>query len=202
VSAAFPCIALTGGIACGKSAALAMFAELGARVVDADDVAHEWMGAGREGAEVVAREFGSGCLRADGSVDRTALGRLVFGDDSARRRLNALAHPAIRELLRGWRDAVRRAGVPGVAAIPLLYESGMEDDWDAVVCIVSDDEAVRARLAARGLSPDEAQARLDAQWPVGEKARRADYVIENRGTLEELRGAVARVHALLAARRG
>jgi dephospho-CoA kinase len=190
-------VALTGGIACGKSAALAMFAELGARVIDADDVAHEWMGPGASGAAAVAREFGEGILRADGSVDRAALGRLVFGDDGARRRLNALSHPAVREILREWRDGVRAEGAVGVAAIPLLYESGMEGDWDGVACIVSDDDAVRARLAARGLNPAEAQARLDAQWPVEEKARRADCVIENRGTLEELRRAVERCFAVL-----
>ena len=103
MSAVFPCIALTGGIACGKSAALAMFAELGARVIDADDVAHEWMGAGAPGAEVIAREFGAEYLRADGSVNRAALGRLVFGDDGARRRLNELSHPAVREILRWQR---------------------------------------------------------------------------------------------------
>ena len=195
-------MALTGGIACGKSAALAMFAELGARVIDADDVAHEWRGAGGAGAAAVAREFGEEYLRADGSVDRAALGRLVFGDDGARRRLNALSHPAVREILRKWRDGVRAEGAVGVAAIPLLYECGMEGDWDGVVCVVADDEAVRARLAARELKPVEAQARLDAQWPVGEKARRADYVIENRGTLEELRGEVERCWAVLMAGEG
>lgn len=199
MSAAFPCVALTGGIACGKSAALAMFAELGARVIDADDAAHGWMAAGAPGAAAVAREFGAQYLREDGSVDRAALGRLVFADDAARRRLNALSHPAVREILREWRDGVRAEGAVGVAAVPLLYESGMEGDWDAVVCIVSDDAAVRARLAARGLDPAEAQARLDAQWPVEEKARRADFVIENRGTLEELRGEVARLYAVLRA---
>ena len=88
-----------------------------------------------------------------------------------------------------------------MAAIPLLYECGMEGDWDGVACVVADDEAVRARLAARGLGPEEAQARLDAQWPVEEKARRADYVIENRGTLEELRGEVERLYAVLRAKR-
>ena len=196
---ASPAIALTGGIACGKSAALAMFAELGARVIDADDVAHAWMAAGASGAAAIAREFGAEYLRPDGAVDRAALGRLVFADDAARRRLNELSHPAVRDILRTWRDGVKKTGPLGVAAIPLLYESGMEGDWDAVACIVSDDASVRARLAARGLSPDDAQARLDAQWPVAEKARRADFVLDNSGTLADLRSAVVRLRDRLLA---
>ena len=193
---AFRAIALTGGIACGKSTALAMFREAGCETIDADDVAHDWMGPGGEGAEAVAREFGAGLIGPDGGVDRKALGRIVFADPSARERLNALSHPAIRSLLLRWRDGVR--GI-GVAAIPLLFESGWQGDWDGVVCIVAPEEAVMARLAGRSLSPEEARARIAAQWPPEEKARRATWILPNDGTREALR---SRVRELVEAWRG
>ncbi|MBR6022594.1 MAG: dephospho-CoA kinase [Kiritimatiellae bacterium] len=184
---AFRAIALTGGIACGKSTALAMFREAGCETIDADDVAHEWMGPGGEGAAAIAREFGAGVMAPNGGVDRKALGRIVFADPAARERLNALSHPAIRSLLLRWRGAVRDIGV---AAIPLLFESGWEGDWDGVVCITAPEDAVMRRLAGRGLSPEEARARIAAQWPLDEKARRATWVLPNGSTPGALRNLV------------
>lgn len=194
---AFRAIALTGGIACGKSTALAMFREAGCETVDADDVAHAWMAPGQEGAAAVAAEFGPGILAPDGAVDRKKLAGIVFADPAALARLNALSHPAIRARLLAWRDAQRAAGRLAVAAVPLLFESGWEGDWDATVCIVSPEPAVLSRLAARGLSPDEARARLAAQLPLAEKACRATRVLANDSTPSALRGAVAALLASL-----
>ena len=88
--------------------------------------------------------------------------------------------------MREWAAEIRRSGRFGVAAIPLLFEAGMEKDWDAVVCVASDEQAMMERLAKRGLSPEEARARIASQWPVREKAARADRVIENNGSLADL----------------
>ena len=183
-------LALTGGIACGKSTALRFFAEEGAAVIDADDVAHRWMAAGALGPGILAAEFGPGILASDGAVDRPALARIVFADRSALARLNALSHPAIRQILLDWRDAMQAAGRLAVAAIPLLFESGWEADWDATVCITAPEEEVLVRLAARGLTPEQARARIASQLPLDEKARRADLLLPNPGTLPALRASV------------
>ena len=179
-------MALTGGIACGKSEVAGFWRRWGAEVLDADEVAHGLIAPGGEGVEAVVREFGARVRAADGGVDRRALGAIVFGDPAARERLNALLHPAVIRRMRGWADGIRRAGGRGVAAVPLLYEAGLEKDWDAVVCVASDEDQILERLAGRGLTPEEARARIASQWPVREKAVRADHVIDNNGSLAEL----------------
>ena len=190
-------LALTGGIACGKSTALRMFAELGAAVIDADDVSHAWMASGAPGPGILAGGFGPGILAPDGAVDRKKLAAIVFADPAALARLNALSHPAIRRILLDWRDEMRVAGRLAVAAVPLLFESGWESDWDAAVCITAPEEDVLARLAARGLDPGAARARISSQLPLAEKARRADFVLPNPGTLSALRASVAALLARL-----
>ena len=180
------CVALTGGIACGKSTVADCWRRCGAEVLDADAVAHGLLGAGGECVEAVANEFGPQVRAADGGIDRARLAPLVFGDESARERLNALVHPAVVRRMRTWAAEVRRDGRLGVAVIPLLYEAGLEQDWDAVVCVASDEQNILERLAGRGLTPEEARARIASQWPVREKAVRADHVIDNNGSLAEL----------------
>ena len=184
------CYALTGGIACGKSTVLEMLREAGVEVIDADDVSHEWL-EGAEGKSEVAAAFGAGMLDGRGEVDRRALGQLVFGDAAARAKLEGMVHPFVRRRLAEWREGVKRAGREGVAAIPLLYEAGMEGDgWDGVICVSAPEEVMLERLKGRGLDESESRARMASQWPVAEKARRADAVIENGGTREALRAAV------------
>ena len=180
------CAALTGGIACGKSTVADFWRRWGAETLDADEVAHALIAPGGECVEAVVREFGPAVRAADGGVDRARLGSIAFADVRARARLNGLLHPAVIRRTRTWADGIRRAGKLGVAVVPLLFEVGLEKEWDAVVCVVSDEKTMLARLAGRGLSPQEAQARIDSQWPVGEKASRADRVIENNGSLAEL----------------
>ncbi len=184
------CYALTGGIACGKSTVLEMLREAGAEVVDADDLSHEWL-AGDEGKAAVAAAFGAEMLDGRGAVDRRALGRKVFGDAAARAELEGMVHPHVRRRLAEWREGVKKSGRAGVAAIPLLYEAGMDGDgWDGVICVTAPETVMLERLKGRGLDEAESRARMASQWPVAEKARRADAVIENGGTREELRTAV------------
>lgn len=180
------CVALTGGIACGKSTVADFWRQWGAEVLDADKVAHGLIAPGGECVEAVVREFGPRVRAAHGGVDRSVLGAIVFGDSSARERLNARVHPAVIRRMRAWAEGIRRESRFGVAVVPLLYEAGMEKDWDAVVCVASDETTMLERLAQRGLSPQEAQARIASQWPVREKMARADRVIENKGSLAEL----------------
>ena len=180
---------MTGGIACGKSTVADFWRQWGAEVLDADHVAHALIAPGGECAEAVAREFGVRVRAVQGGIDRTALGAVVFADPAARERLNRLLHPAVIRRMRAWADGIRRAGQRGVAVVPLLFEAGMEKEWDAVVCVAADEKTMLERLAARGLSPAEAKARIASQWPVREKRTRADRVIENNGSLAELENA-------------
>ena len=177
---------MTGGIACGKSTAADFWRQWGAEVLDADHVAHALIAPGGECVEAVAREFGDHVRAAKGGIDRNSLGAVVFRDSSARERLNRLLHPGVIRRMRAWAADVRLAGQRGVAVVPLLFEAGMEKEWDAVVCVASDEKTMLERLAKRGLSPAEAKARIASQWPVREKMTRADRVIENNGNLAEL----------------
>jgi dephospho-CoA kinase len=180
------CVALTGGIACGKSTVAGFWRQWGADVLDADDVAHGLLAPGGECVAAVAQAFGPDVRGADGGIDRARLGRIVFADPEARRRLEALVHPAVVRHMREWAAEIRRHGRLGVAVVPLLFEAGLEKDWDAVVCVASSEQTMLERLAERGLSPEEAQARIASQWPVRDKIARADHVIENNQGLAEL----------------
>ena len=180
------CVALTGGIACGKSTVAEFWRVQGAEILDADTVGHELLAPGGECVDAVLREFGPEMRSADNGVDRHRLGALVFADVRARARLNDLLHPAVIRRLRAWAEEIRRQGRLGVAVIPLLYEVGLEREWDAVVCVTSDEKTMLERLAGRGLTPAEARARIASQWPLREKIARADRVIENNGSLAEL----------------
>ena len=177
---------MTGGIACGKSTVADFWRRRGAETLDADKVAHALIEDGGECVEAVVREFGPRVRAAKGGVDRSRLGSIVFVDSSARARLNALLHPAVIRWMRAWAAHIRGEGRVGVAVVPLLFEAGMEKDWDAVVCVASDERTMLERLAQRGLSPQEAAARIASQWPVREKMARADRVIENNGSLADL----------------
>ena len=188
-------VALTGGIASGKSTCLGRFAALGAPILDADVVARDVVAPDTPGLETVVARFGDGVLTRDGRLDREALGRLVFADARARRELEAIVHPAVYEAVRRWfadLEATARAGGqpgparPGVADIPLLYETRHEGDFDRVVVAACRPDQQLARLMARdGLDEAAARQRIDAQWPLADKARLADFVIDTSGTLEE-----------------
>ena len=182
-----PVIGLTGGIACGKSVVGRLLEKRGAAVLDTDAVAHELMRKGAPLYRRMVRRFGREIVAAGGEIDRRALGGRVFASARERRALEALAHPPVRTVVRRWLKAQARAGRPAVVLVPLLFEIGWMDPWDVVVCVTARRRTALARLRGRGWSAAEARARLAAQWPVAEKARRADLVIRNNGSLDELK---------------
>ena len=179
-------VALTGGIATGKSHVLALLRDRGVPVIDADDIVHELFEADTPTSRAVALEFGDGILEAGGRVNRAVLGAKVFADAGARMRLEALVHPIVYDRIRAWFATPATSNRPmGVASIPLLYETHREGDFDAVVVTTCDASQQLQRLTARGLSEAEARLRLAAQMSAEEKAQRGDYVIWTGGTLQE-----------------
>lgn len=180
-------VALTGGIGTGKSYVLDRFRRLGVPCLDADELAHGVTAAGTEASSAIAARFGAAVLDADGAVDRPKLGAIVFADESARRDLEAIVHPAVyRAIEAGLRAFARIGGSPfAIVAIPLLYETRRESEFDCVIATVCLAEAQTSRLRARGLSEDEASRRLSAQMPAEEKAGRADFVVRTDATFAE-----------------
>lgn len=169
--------ALTGGIATGKSYCLAKFAELGATTIDADRLAREAVAPGTPGLARVVERFGADVLLPDGSLNRPALGRIVFSNRTARADLEAIVHPDVYRRISEW-FANLPSGTIAIADIPLLFETGHEHEFDRVIVVACDPAEQLRRLAVRdGLTREAAQARLDAQWPIDEKVARADHVI-------------------------
>jgi dephospho-CoA kinase len=193
-------VGLTGGIASGKSTLAAALRELGAAVIDADALARDAVRRGSPALARIANEFGPGVLGPDGELDRKAMGARVFADPAARERLEAIVHPAVRA---GVAAETARLAADGHALalydVPLLFERGLDREVDGVVVVYAPPEVQLARLQARdGMTVAEARARLEAQMPIDEKARRADVVVDNSGDLASLR---ARAAPLLAALR-
>jgi dephospho-CoA kinase len=179
-------IGLTGNIACGKSLVLRELAARGAETIDADQVARELTEPGSPILARIVEAFGHDILRPDGSLDRRALGAIVFRDPEALRRLEAITHPAIVAEIRR-RVAQSTHPVVVVDAIK-LFESSLASDCDEVWVVTCRPEQQLARLMARnGLSEEEALARIQAQPPQAEKVARADRVIDNSGSIEETR---------------
>lgn len=188
-----PVIGLTGGIGTGKSTVAAILAELGAQVIDADKIGHETYRPGSEGFARVAEAFGPGVVAPDGTIDRRALGALVFADAGARARLNAIVHPLIAsEIARRLATArVGSAGTPIVIEAAILVEAGWRSLVDQLWTVSAPRETAIARvMATRGLTRAQAEQRVEAQLPDAERRRVSDRVIENDGTLEELRAQV------------
>jgi|SRR5579872_5199149 len=179
-------VALTGGIATGKSYCLSRFAERGALTIDADALAREAVAIGSPGLAAVIAAFGSGVLAADGSLDRPALGRIVFGDGKARAALEAIVHPEVYRRIREWFANLPSGTRVAIADIPLVFETGHNHDFDrVVVAACTPEEQVRRVTARDRLSDAEARSRIAAQWPIDEKVRRASAVIwTDRGFAE------------------
>jgi dephospho-CoA kinase len=179
-------VALTGGIATGKSYVLNQFRRRGVTCLDADELAHGVTSAGTEATAAIAARFGAEILSADGSVNRAKLGAIVFGDPVARKELEAIVHP---EVYRALTASVRTAELAGdplvIADIPLLFETGAQEQFDRVIVTTCPPAVQLARLMERGLTEAAARQRLDAQWPTDAKTTRADFVIRTDGTREE-----------------
>ncbi len=176
-------VALTGGIATGKSYVLARLTHHGIPTIDADDLVHDALGANTATAVAVAAQLGTAFLKPDGSIDRALLATRVFTHPESRRRLEAIVHPVVYESIRNWFDTLN--GPLAVASIPLLYETRREADFDVVIVTICPPDMQVQRLRARGMSDVEAHQRMAAQIPAKDKAARADMVIRTDGTMAE-----------------
>lgn len=186
-------VGLTGGIGSGKSAVARRLAELGAVVIDSDRLAREVVAPGTEGLADVVAEFGAGVLAPDGGLDRAALARVVFADPAGRRRLEAIVHPRVRAAVEE-RAAAAPAGSVVVNDVPLLVEAGLADRYQVVVVVLADESRRVARLVRdRGMTEQEARARIAAQATDEQRRAVADIVIENDATLDDLAGRVDEV---------
>ena len=178
-------IGLTGGIGSGKSTVSRLLAERGALIVDADVIAREVVEPGTPGLAAVVEAFGDGVVAADGSLDRPALARVVFGDPEARARLDGIVHPLVRA-----RAAEVAAGAPPGAVVvhdvPLLVESGQAAAYDLVVVVEAAPEIRIARLVQRGLTAEDARARIAVQATDEERRAIADVLLDNSGSPEQL----------------
>jgi dephospho-CoA kinase len=193
-------VGLTGGIGSGKSEVARLLAGHGAVVVDADALAREAVAPGTPGLAAVVAEFGPEVLAADGSLDRAALGRVVFGDETRLAALEAIVHPYV-----GRRSAELMAaateGSVVVHDVPLLAEKGLQERYDVVVVVDADDDVRLRRLVeARGMSESDARARMASQAGRDARLSVADLVIANNGSLDDLHDAVDRIWATITLR--
>lgn len=188
-------IGLTGGIASGKSTVATMLRQLGAPVVDADELAREVVEPGKPALAEIAARFGEAVITADGRLDRERMGAIAFADDGARRALNAIIHPRIAE---ASQRAIAEKAAAGHAIViydaALLVENSIHHRLDGLIVVAAPDDIQIQRLIARdGIDEKAAKARLAAQLPLADKVAVADHVIDNSGDLERTR---AQVHAL------
>lgn len=185
---------LTGGVGMGKSMAAKLLAELGAPVVDSDVLAREVVEPGQPALAEITGQFGEEFLNAEGGLDRKKMAQLVFENESERMRLEAIIHPRVRE---EWQDQMvewRVQEVPaGVVVIPLLFEVGVGDEFDGVLCVACSANTQRARLRQRGWADAQIAARIAAQMDIAEKMELADHVLWNEGGTELLRDQITRI---------
>lgn len=186
-------VGLTGGIGTGKSTAARMLAERGAVVINADLLAREAVAPGTDGFRAVVEAFGPEVVYADGTLDRKRLAQIVFEDPERRRALEAIVHPEVRRRIA--QTVADNAGTPSVVVLdsPLLIETDGHRDVQVIVVTTTTPQTAIARLVARGMDEADARARLAVQMPLEEKARKADVVLDNEGSLEDL---AAQVDAL------
>ena len=182
-------IGLTGGAGSGKSTVAAMFRELGAAIIDADEASHAVYEPGTPGFREVVEAFGSEYVRDDGHIDRAKLGDLVFKNPEARQKLNAIVHPRVREwMAEHTAQAVEDGAEVVIQDVPLLFENGLQGLYSSTVLVYADAATQLSRLTEeRRLSPERARSMLASQMPIDEKRSLADYVIDNGGTRDKTR---------------
>lgn len=188
-------IGLTGGIATGKSTVARLLAARGLTVIDADQVAREVVQPGEEALNDIVHLFGEDMLQEDGTLDRKRLGKRIFGDSEARKQLEAILHPRIRKrMMEKIQNALKTHHDPIIVDVPLLFETGWDRLTDANIVVTAPPDVQLKRLMARDtLSEEEAKQRIQAQWPLEEKVKRADWVIDNHGDLNFLNHEVDRL---------
>lgn len=191
-------IGLTGGIGTGKSAVAQIMEGLGAAVIDADSLAHEALIPGTDTWRDVVAAFGNGIVSPEGGIDRPALAKIVFNNPELLARLNQIVHPRLKEVAK---DKIGEYQAYGSAVIvleaPLLIEAGWDDMVDEVWVVTAAESRIMERLVQRGLQREDILARMRTQLSTGERLKHADIVINNDGSLDELRGRVAGLMARL-----
>ena len=198
-------IGLTGGIATGKSTVSKMFRDRGAKIVDADQIAREVVEPGTIGVKRVAERFGQEFLNEKGEIDRKKLAALVFQDEQARKDLNSLLHPLIRQRMREDTERIFRLNPKAVVIwdVPLLFESQLTDQVDQVIVVYIPESLQIHRLMSRNqLTKEEAIRRIQSQWPIEKKKSLADYVIDNQGSLEKTERQVDQLWNYLVSKNG
>ncbi|MCG2722705.1 MAG: dephospho-CoA kinase [Thermodesulfovibrionales bacterium] len=177
-------IALTGNYGMGKSFVLALFQQLGAVVLDADEIVRSLL-SGREAVGKIRALLGETVFSENGRVNRDRLAELVFRNDSLRRSLEDILHPQVFERIDSFLAAHGKKGMVVIVEVPLLFERGYENRFDRTITVFTDDETALRRLEAKGIEREKASLRLKTQLPIEEKKRRADFLIDNRGTPQE-----------------
>jgi len=178
---------LTGGAGMGKSTAAQILRQRGVPVVDTDDLARQLVEPGQPALREIQTVFGNHVIAPDGHLRRDELAQIVFTDPAARKKLEAILHPRIRERWLAQIEAWRGESCPlAVVVIPLLFETQAESNFDKIVCVACSATAQRERLLARGWTPEQIRQRLAAQWPVEQKIARSDFVIWTDGSPEVL----------------
>lgn len=181
-------IGLTGGIACGKSIVAEALELLGARIVDCDVLARDFVQKGSQTLEIIKQTFGLAVFANDGSLDRKALAAVIFGSPRERAKLEAILHPPIIERLKTEVSNARKKGETLVIVAPLLIEANLSHLVDQVWVVRSKESTIIKRLKLRdGISGIDAMRRINAQMPLSEKSKYADVIIENDGSIDELR---------------
>ncbi len=191
-------VALTGGIATGKSYVREQFAALGVPTADADRFARDVVEPGTPALAAIVSRFGTEVLQADGHLDRRRLGDLVFADPAARGDLERIVHPAVREASAAWFGALPPATPLAIYDVPLLFEAAREGEFDRIVVVACDPGTQLDRLIRRDqLTREQATARIASQWPLEDKIRRAHYVIRTDGAFADTDRYVRDVYDLL-----
>ena len=197
-------IGLTGGIACGKSTVAEMLHDLGAYIIDADKISRQLTQPGGEALPVLREAFGAYVFYPDGTLNRETLSSIVFGDDDARNRLNALMHPMIEKRIRKDIEICRKMGeLIVVMDVPLLFEVGVDSLADVTVCTTAPREMqIERRRTRSGLNREQAMRRINSQMPLEQKEKLADVVLHTDCTQDELRGRVRELYSAWLAEKG
>ena len=188
-------IGLTGGIATGKSAVTDIFRNKGVSVIDADPIAHQALVASSPVFGSLVQTFGQDVVSDNGNIDRQKLGAKIFANSSLRLKLDAIVHPFVRSQVALLKQKLVDDGcLLAIYDVPLLFEKNMQKNFDKIIVVTCDPQTQKQRLMKRnGLSEQEALLRIAAQLSMSEKVRQADFVIENNGTLEDLKNAVQKI---------
>jgi dephospho-CoA kinase len=181
-------VGLTGGIAAGKSEVQRMLSEQGVPVLDTDRVAHEVMRSGTGVYHKIIKQFGPVILGCDGEIDRKILGAIVFSNEKERQKLNQIVHPEVGRQWRSW--LASQQGRLAVVSIPLLYECGLQNHFDGILCVWAPESLMRKRLLGRGLTEQQADQRIQSQWPVDQKKEASTWSVINESSLEDLKSQV------------